>query len=286
MKTEAQADLSRRIRVQISAQSHNKISAVSSNGQYAESESFISQSSAESRVEVANVKVESYYDPESKSVYAFAFINRYELIGYYKNHLSITLTQAEGVLQTAQDLEANAEKSKAREQCDAVPPLLEKVRQAQELLAAIDPTASDEELQQTKTERLYNTLTQMSARLAQAIYVYVESEEDLFGASVNIVANKLKSVLASNGCSFVEDPAEADFLLTITVTTRITSDSGTIVFCYADASIDLYDMHKQKTVYSNEIAQKGGSNTQDKAGRKAMDDLAPKIAETIQTWIK
>jgi len=50
----------------------------------------------------------------------------------------MNLVQAEGLLQTAQNLEAAGEKSKARQQCDAAKPLLEKARSSQSLLAAID----------------------------------------------------------------------------------------------------------------------------------------------------
>jgi len=124
------------------------------------------------------------------------------------------------------------------------------------------------------------------ARLAQGIYIYVENNEDLFGQKVDIVANKVKAVLAANGCSFTGNNEQADFTLRISVTTRASDNPGTIVFCYTDTAIELYDNHKQKIMYSDEIAQKGGSNSLEKAGRQAMSDTATKISEKLLPWIK
>jgi hypothetical protein len=74
--------------------------------------------------------------------------------------------------------------------------------------------------------------------------------------------------------------------LTLTTTTRVINKDDGLVFCYADTEVDLYDNHKQKSVFSDEVSQKGGSATAERAGRKAMEDAAPVIAEKIMTWIK
>jgi hypothetical protein len=192
----------------------------------------------------------------------------------------------EGLLQTAQDLVNNSEKPKARQQCEMAKPLFDKIRLIQDSLSAISPDISTEDLQQKKVEQLYNTLTQMSAQLAQAVLVYVESSEDLFGEKVNIVANKLKAEMAVSGCSFIDDAAKADFKLTIHAKAREGSKTENIVFCFADVAVELYDTHKQKTVYSDELAEKGGSTSQDKASRKAMENAVAKIINKISNWIK
>ena len=55
------------------------------------------------------------------------------------------------------------------------------------------------------TEFFYNTLAQMHARLAQAVYVFVESRETNFSKPSTILANQLKAELAKKGCSFTDD---------------------------------------------------------------------------------
>jgi len=286
MKTEAQADLSKKIRLQISSRSQSNIEAVTTNGRYNENESFLNQSLTVSNAEVVGMKTESYHDPKTNLVYAFAYVKKYELTSYFKSNLAMNIVQVEGLMHTAQDLEAGKEKAKARQQCEEAKLLFPKLRYAQDMLTAIDVNASSEDLQQAKIEALYNQLTQMQAQLTQNVYVYVESDEDLFGQKVDIVANKVKAALAVKGCSFVDNSGQADFLLRIRVTTRKSDSNNDLVFCYADTAIELYDNHKQKVVYSDEIAQKGGSNSQDKAGRKAMDEVVVKIAEKLKKWIE
>jgi hypothetical protein len=125
----------------------------------------------------------------------------------------------------------------------------------------------------------------MQAQLAQAVYVYITSNEYLFDTKVNIVANQLKAEMAKRGCSFVEDPKKADFKISIKVSTRHASDRGNFVFCYADTQVELYDIRKQKVVYSDEIAQKGGDISHEKAARKAMSDVVKIITEKLKPWI-
>jgi len=285
IKTDAQADLSRKIRLQIISHSQSEISAMSSGGQYYENESFLNRSTTESSTEVVGVKTESYYEVKTRIVYAFAYVNRNELIAYYKANLAMNLTQAESLLQIAQNLENSGEKVKARQQCEAVKLLLAKVRSAQDLLTAIDINSAPGNLLQARTEAMHDTLVQMQAQLAQAIYVYMESHEDLFGQKVDIVINKVKAELAKNGCSFVENVQQADFKLRINVSTRHSSNDSGIVFCYADTQLELYHIRKQKIVYSDEIAQKAGGVSIDKSGRKAMADVALKISEKLKPWI-
>ncbi|MDR3184489.1 MAG: hypothetical protein LBT49_03690 [Prevotellaceae bacterium] len=235
--------------------------------------------------EIVGLKAESYYDEKTKQIYAFAYANKYEVAGYYKANIAMLVQQAGSLLRTAEQLEVAGEKAKARKQCEEVAPLLNKVRAAQDLLTAID-AAGSEGVQQAQMETLHNESTQMLARLAQGVYVVVESSENLFGSNVDVVAGKVKAALALKGCSFTDDETQADFRLRLEVSTRLANDNGTIVFCYADAAIELYDIRKQKAVYTDNLSQKGGSTSQDKAGRKAMTDIAPKISEKISPWVE
>ena len=285
MKTEAQADLSRKIRLQITTSSKNEISAVNSGGQYRENESFSNSATTESSVEVVGIKTETYYDPKTRFVYAFANVNRYELIGYHKGNLSMTLAQAEGMLQTAQSLEAAGEKPKARQQCEATKSLLAKVRTSQDLLLVIDPNITPDDLQLTRTETVHNRLTQMLAQLAQAVLVYLESVESNFSAPATVVSNRLKAALAEKGCSFIDDTIQADFRIKITATTRRHGVERGFTVSYADVAVDLLDSHKNRSVFNDEFSQKGISTSQETAGRKALEDAASIIANRISPWI-
>jgi hypothetical protein len=281
-KNNAQADLSRNIWVKINAVTQNNLSIQTVNGKTDERESFSNTASVTSNTEVAGLKIESYYDAETKLVYAFAIVNKQELTDYYKANIDRCLQQAEAWLSTVVQLEQNKEKAKARAECERVRRLLSDVSDAQKLLMAVG--AGDYE--SLSLDNLNDATTQILARLAQGVYVYVESSEDFLGKPDNRVANMLKTELAANGCSFVEEAAQADFRLRLHTSVRLSSTQGDIVFCYADVEIELYDMHKQKTVYAGEFSQKGGSVTQEKAGRIALEDAAKKITADVIPWVK
>ena len=238
-------------------------------------------------VEIVGINSEApYYDPGTGIVHAFAYVSRHELTGYYKGNVDMNLTQAEGLMKTAQDLEASGEKAKARTQCEAAIPLLARVRAAQDLLTAIDVNITPEGLQQPRTEALYNRLAQMHAHLAQAVYVYVESVEINFSQSSTIIANRLKADLSKKGCSFTDDPVQADFRVKITAKTRFQGNERGFAVCFADVAVGLFDVRKNKSVFEDEFSQKGIHTSWETAGRKALEDAAPAIAKKISTWIE
>ena len=285
-KTEAQANLTRKILVQITSRTTTEITAVSANGQYRETESFAGSTTAESDVELTGLNTVSYYDPASRNVYAFAAVKREDLANYYSSNIALKLVQTEGLLQTAQNLEATGEKVKARQQCERADSLLAKLRAAQHLLTAIDPNAASGDIQQAKTETLRDRLAQMQARLAQAVLVYIKSGERNFSAPTTVVANQLKSSLSAKGCSFTDDPEQADFRIFIEATTRRHSNDFGFAVCFADVAFRLFDVRKDKTVFQDEFSQKGISTSQEAAGRKALEDAAPVIADKIKEWIQ
>ncbi|MDR0605796.1 MAG: DUF4136 domain-containing protein [Bacteroidales bacterium] len=286
IKTIAQSNLIENLRVTMKSNTQSSINAVSSGNNYYETEMFGNQTSKEAHAEITGMKVESYIDKKTNYVYAFAYANRYEIIGFHKSNLSVKILQIESSFKTADDLIESGEKAKARKQIESVKPLLESVRYSQYMLIALDPNLTIEDLQQRKTEQLQDEFTLTLASLAQGIYIFMENDENMFGQEVDIVSNKLKSELAVKGCAFVDNSEKADFLLRIKASTRESSASETIVFCYADVVIELFDTHKQKTVYSDELSEKGGSSSREKAARKAMENAVVKISDKISSWIK
>jgi hypothetical protein len=286
IQTTAQTALLENIRVVIKSNTYSEMGSQSGNKNYEEYELFSNSSEKSAAAEISGMKTEHYFDKKANYIFAFACVNRYELTGYQKANLSLLLQQAESAMQTAGQLESAGEKAKARKQCEAAIPALAKIRSIQDLLIALDNTANNETLKVAETETMLGVLTQMQARLMQAVYVYVSGNEDLFGKSENIIANKVKADLAHKGCSFVETDEEADFTLKINADVQLSSKTDNIVFCYANVEVELFDTHKQKAVFGDEFSEKGGSSSQEKAGRKAMESASKRIAEKLENWIK
>lgn len=286
LKREAQKELSENIRLKIEGATQTSDKSVQVNGKEQIVSTYDASVRTSSNVEIVGITTDAYFDSRKNVVYAFAYANKYEVAGYYKANIAMLVQQAGSLLHTAEQLEQSGEKAKARKQCEEIAPLLSKARAAQDLLTAINATDS-EGLQQAQLETLHNKSTQMLARLAQGVYVYVESSEEIFGAASSIIINKLKSTLAANGCSFVDEPAQADLKLTLTAKTRKTgNENSTVKFCYADVVVKLYSNSKQKVMFNDELAQKGSATSYEAAGRKAMESAVPKIADKLMPWIK
>jgi hypothetical protein len=195
----------------------------------------------------------------------------------------MNIQQLESVLNTAKQLEASGEKAKARTQYEEAVPLLVKIEQAQDVLVALDKNAT---LQYNKTAQYRSEIVQALARLSQGVYIYFESKEDMFGKNSALISNKIKSVLSKNGCSFTNDRAQADFILNLNASARKHGDPGQIVFCYADVEVELIKTQTQKTVYQEEIKQKGGHTTYENAAREAFEEAGNVIANKLMEWVK
>ena len=282
----AKGELAEKIRVKIASQKTLESQSIGTGKGEQLREKFTSATSTEAQAEIVGVKVQTYYDKSGKKVYAFAYASRRELASYYKSNMSINIGQIESLMKTAQDLEASGEKAKARRQLEAAKPIFAKVRYAQDLLTAVNVNATPADLQQQKIENLYNQLVQMQARLAQGVYVYVESDERNFAKLTMVIENQLMAVLAKKGCSFVLSPLQADFQLYIIAATRRHSDYEGFVTCYANVRVNLVDTRKKKSVFKDEFSQKGVASTKENAGRLALEDAVPVIANKISSWIE
>jgi len=114
--------------------------------------------------------------------------------------------------------------------------------------------------------------------------VYFESEEKNFTQPSTIIANRLKSALSTEGYSFTDNRAQARFRLKITATTRHHGTEYGLTICYADVTVGLFDVNNNKSVFQDVFSQKGISSTREAAGRKALEDAVPMIANKVPTW--
>ncbi|MDR0694885.1 MAG: hypothetical protein LBF81_06270 [Prevotellaceae bacterium] len=281
LKKEAQALLSESIRVKIESETqlHSQSSSDNTTGIF--HTVFTSAVHSAADAEIVNLKTETYFDKAKKTLYAFAYANKRELITYYTATVADDMQQIQGAVKTAGLLERQREKAKARKQYENAAKLLAKAANVTDLLRALGAQPSGNALQASGQQALREEIAQALARLE--LLVYVNDREELFGQPCAIVANKLKAALATQGYHFTEDPAHAEFTLNLHATTRKIGDAGsTIVFCFADVEVEWIDNYAQKSVYKEELSHKGGSTTFERAGREALEEAAAFIAEKLK----
>jgi hypothetical protein len=291
-KQKAIGELSDRVRVMVSS---NKTSVdVSIGGSNIEEQIFSQFSSiikTGSQTEVVGSKVEAYYDSQRRTAYAFAHVSRAELTGYYQKQISFWLNKVDGVLKTAGELAEKGYKMKARKQCESIVEAFARVAYAQDLLTAVDENADDNILQQSRSERLRNTLIQTITDLENSIYIYVECNETVNGQSIVHIGDRLPGLITEKGCgcNFTELQEEADYVVKVNARLARCNDApDNIVFCYATATVSVYNAHTQKTLTPKIAEKKGGwtGKNRAKATEEAFDELASEITEKVIPMIK
>lgn len=276
VKNNAKAELIQSLQVSIqSAISHRR----SRHGNDFD-ESIAISSSAYSEADISGMSMEYYYDSDKGMGYAFAFVSKAELAAYYKARIDMLLMQAQSGLRAARTADRAGMRAGSREAAAALAGAI----RAHGLLSALDAASAANYHERIAV--LSGEQAQMAAQLPQGMLIFVESSEDLFGARVSIVANRLMGILSKDGCSFVDSGGAADFTIKISASVRHAGEVEGIVFCYADVAVQLYDTRRQMVVYADEIAQKGGFNTADRAARKALDTAAANIAAQLKTWLE
>ncbi|MDR2065515.1 MAG: LPP20 family lipoprotein [Prevotellaceae bacterium] len=281
-KIDAQADLAKKIRVNILSKSQSNISAISANGQYRENESFLNQSTTETSAEVAGIKIESYYDSNTQLVYAFAYVEKDKLKSYYQTNISFIIKKIETAIKNAQQFAADGSKIKAKEAYEAIMPAFKELNFAQSLIIAIEGKESDE-AQIPLSLSLQSQITQSIASLQAATVIYVKSTEMNLDKQVEILAPKLKAELAKIGCSFKSLPDESDYILNVKAYTRQGNSLNSMCFSYLDAEVSLIEQITGKEIYHNNFTDvKGAALDYERAGRKAFENAASQIVDKLK----
>ena len=287
IKNMAIGDLAKSVVSSIKTVSQNYAQSTLYGDQEEIKKTFETQTQSESDAEINNIKAETFHNPQNNFIYAFAYVNRYEVIGYYKANINMNIQQIEGFIKTANELIAVSEKSKAQDELQKTIPLFAKNEYAQGLLTAVDKNIDDSGLQMKKSVELRNTVIQTLTELEQGIYIYFSCNAHLFDGLDNTLENKTKAGLTENGCSFTEDKNLADWIVEVDASSRKNQLYMNIYSSYVDAEITLTKVFNQKIEYENKITKKGNSMSNYKdAAIDAYDEMASILVKDLLTRIK
>jgi hypothetical protein len=291
LKKEAQGLLAENIRVSVESTTDAKSRSEQVNYTERLTAIFESAVNTAAKADIVGAKTDSWFDTGENILYAFAWVNKAELSAYYSSQILLYLNKVDGALQTAGELAEKGHKAKARKQCEDVVRHFATVSYAQDLLTAINFHADDDALQQSRSEQLRNALVQTLTDLENSIFVYIECTETVEDEEVVYIAGKLPGLLTESdcGCSFIESEEDADYVIKVNAYLARCADAvGGTVFCYAGATVSLYNVRTQKTQKPKIGEAKGGwtGKNYTKAGEEAFDELAKKIAEKVAPMMK
>ena len=302
IKTDAQADLSKKISLKISSQSQTNIAAVSTNGQYNESENFFNQATTKSATEVVGLKTESYYDQATKIIYAFASVKRDDLSEFYKKQINVGLNKAETTIGVSKQLATANKKISARRKIEEAKQILNDVSFYCDLLVAVDVESNDSSLQTGRGRELLHTVEQMLIDLEQSTLVYINcsyeyksAKDNAFNSDPCIFCDIIAQALSENECSVTGNKEEADYELTLITSTAQRSDGKGeygILSYYANVKGTLYNRLTKKTTvdfsFLNDPAAYASGKSPEDAATKAfkLPELKNKVLEKILPKIK
>lgn len=252
---------------------------------------FQTQTKTSVNMEVPGVKIETWYNASGNEVTAFAYVRRSNLVNHFDKQITVGLIKIESALQNVEQLEAFGQKTQARKKAEETVRLVTDVEYAQRMLLAVDNTANAAKVQASELATLKSRLVHKLAELQHGLAICITCTADCFGTPYSSLQGEIKGELSKLGCSFVDDPATADYVVAIQAQAREYNRAEfggyATYFAYVDANISLTKTATAQLIYDDFLSVKGGhTHNYTQAARAAYKDLSKEIDKLLKQYIK
>jgi len=252
---------------------------------------FASSTTTSVDMKIPGLQIEAWRDPQTGTIYAFAYVKKSTLIRQLEKQITVALTKVEMSLDQVDQLIATGQKLQARSAAEKALPLFAEVDEAQKLLVAVDADATEEILMLNETRQLQLRLMAMVAQLKNALTICIQCDASIFGTNYPTLSSTLQGHLSKLGCNFVSDPSMADWVVMIQASAREYSTvlTGNIAtyFVYVDATVSVRKAVTNQLVYEDMLTEKGGhTHNYHQAAREAYRYLTPKICKSVEEQVK
>lgn len=283
---QARTNLAKQIQVRV--QDHATMNKSALNGRT--SISYRVKTSFSTDVELKLVETRTYYHPTTGEGAAIAFLDKAAARRYYLNAVEMVLNKAGNALTIAHNYANTGFKTRAQQELNQVLPEFGAADDCFVWLSFLDYPQAEMAALMDQVNHLEQATKQMIADLQHASVIYLNCKASLFGSSYPL-QNELKGLIATDGCSFTTDPAAADWVINITVTSRQshTATIGTMTsyFAYLDAEISIDKRITSQRIYEDAVSVKGGHpRGYTEAARAGFKELKTKLGTIIRTNIK
>ena len=235
---------------------------------------------------IPNLSVESWHNPKTNEVFAFAWAKKEDLTRTLKKQIISQITRAEMALEEAEGLLAEGEKGAARKTIAKAIELLQQVEEEQQIVQNVDATINMEDIAFAESNALKQRVTTLQQQLKHGITVYIAGEVTIFDKTYPTLIQQIKQEISPIGCTFITNEADWVIRLQGTIqeynTLQKTSYSAFVVM--ADIAIEI---EKQgQIIYSGNVSQKGvhTMNTE-QAAKEAYVEASKAIAAQISEII-
>lgn len=240
-------------------------------------------------LELKLVETRSYYNSATKEGAAIAFIDKAAARRYYANELQILLNGGVNALTIADNYAASGFKARAQEELERAIPTMDKATDLFMWLSFFDYPQEELAAMMEQQNAVEQAIKQILADLEHATVVCVVCKADLFGSAYPL-QNELKGTIAIDGCSFTDNPKEAQWLVTVRVQARkshtVQIGSMTSYIAYLDAEVTIDKQITNQRIYENAVTVKGGHpRGYSEAARAGFKELKAEIGKIMRTNI-
>ena len=237
---------------------------------------------------IPNLSVESWHNPKTNELFAFAWAKKEDLTRTLKKQIISHVTRAEMALEEAEGLLAEGEKSAARKTIAKAIEHLQQVEEQQKVVQSVDSNTEMEDIAFAESNALKQRVTALQQQLKNGVSVYIGGEVTVFDKSYPTFINQIKQQISGIGCTFTTNEAEADWVVRLQGTTQeyntMQNSSYSAFVVMADVAIEI--AKKGQIIYSGNVSQKGVHtiNTE-QAAKEAYSEASKAIAAQINEII-
>lgn len=237
---------------------------------------------------ISNLSVESWHNPQTNDVFAFAWIKKEDLTRNLKKQIISHVTRAEMALEEAEGLLAEGEKGAANKAIAKAMEQLQQVEEQQTIVQNVDVTPHMEDIAFAESNVLKQRVTKLQQQLKHGVTVYIAGNVTIFDKSYPTLIQQIKQEISPIGCTFITNEAEADWIIRLQGTTQeyntLQKKSYSAFVVMADVAIEIEK--KEQIIYSGNVSKKGvHTNNTELAAKEAYSEASKDIAAQISEII-
>ena len=240
--------------------------------------------------DIPNLSVESWHNPKTNEVYAFAWVKKTDLVRTLKKQIITHVTRAEMAIEEAEGLLAEGEKSAARKSIAKSMEQLQQVEELQQVVQNVDATINMEDIAFAESNALKQRVAALQQQLKNGVTVYIGGDVTIFDKTYPTFINQIKQQISPMGCTFTTNEAEADWVIRLQGTTReyntLQTGAYTAYFVMAEVALQIVKGNTQSAIYEGVFSEKGSHTVnREEAGYAAYKEVYQQVAAKVKEII-
>ena len=242
-------------------------------------------------VDMKLVETKTLYNSATREGYAIAYIDRDAARSYYRNELMLVYNKINNSVALADNFVEAGFKSKAQGELEKSLSQFGNVDEPLLWMNIFGTPQNELGDWQERFSVLEQNIKRKLAEFKHGTSICLKCTADVFGKPYPSLQNELKGMLAADGCNFVDNPSDADWVITVTCSskeyTNIRVGNSSSYFSYVNAEIAIDKMATSQRIYEDEIMVKGGHTFgYPEAAKAGYKDIKQQLGKIIKENIE